>query len=35
MIEKGSAKFGDEVYIQIRKKKSPAIVCKKDWLRRK
>ncbi|AMB93760.1 glycine cleavage system aminomethyltransferase GcvT [Aerococcus sanguinicola] len=34
IVDKGATEFGDEVLIQVRKKQVPALVCKKDWLRR-
>lgn len=34
LIEKKYAAFGTEVFIQIRKKKIPAVITKKDWLKR-
>lgn len=34
LIAKNEADFGQEVYIQVRKKKIPAIITKKDWLKR-
>lgn len=34
LIDKNHAKFGDEVFIQIRKKAVPAKIVKKDWLKR-
>lgn len=34
LIDRTEADFGNEVYIQIRKKIVPALVTKKDWLKR-
>lgn len=34
LINKNEADFGQEVYVQVRKKKIPAIITKKDWLKR-
>lgn len=35
LIDKASAKFGETVYIQVRKKRLSAVLTKKDWLKRK
>lgn len=35
LLNKSEADFGQEVYIQIRKKKIPAVITRKDWLKRK
>lgn len=34
LIDKAHAKIGDEVFVEIRKKLVPAVLVKKDWLRR-
>ncbi len=35
LLTKSEADLGQEVYIQIRKKRIPAVITKKDWLKRK
>lgn len=34
LIDKEEAAFGDEILIQVRKRQVPAVIVKKDWLRR-
>lgn len=35
LLNKHEAALGQEVYVQVRKKRIPAIITKKDWLKRK
>lgn len=35
LLDKSEAALGQEVYVQVRKKKIPALLTKKDWLKRK